>query len=51
MDACQDDVTKLNEVVVLPFRQVITYLTYRTSKNNMIEAIRKEQEQQSKYKR
>jgi hypothetical protein len=51
MDACQDDITKLNEVVVLPFRQVITYLTYRTSKNNLMEALRKEQEQKSKYNR
>jgi hypothetical protein len=30
---------------------VLTYLAYKTSKNNMITAVRKEEEQKSKYKR
>ena len=49
MDACGEDITKLGDVVNIPFRQVLTYLAYKTSKNNLIEALRKEQEQKSKY--
>jgi hypothetical protein len=51
MDACGEDITKLGDVTLLSYKQVLTFLSYKTSKNNMIEAIRKEQEQQSKYKR
>ena len=51
MDACDEDITKLDDVVNLPFRQVLTYLAYKTSKNNMIKAIRKEEEAKSKYNR
>ena len=51
MDACGEDITKMDETIAKPFRTILTYLSYITSKNNMIEAIRKEQEQQSKYKR
>lgn len=51
MDACQEDITKMDEVIEKPFKEVLTYLSYKTSKNKMIEAIRKEEEQKSKYKR
>lgn len=51
MDACDEDITKLDYVVDISFRQVLTYLAYKTSKNNMITAVRKEEEQKSKYKR
>jgi hypothetical protein len=51
MDACEEDITKMDEALAKPFRTVLTYLSYKTSKNNMIEAIRKEEEQKSKYKR
>jgi hypothetical protein len=51
MDACDEDITKLNDVIDLPFRPVVTYLAYKTSKNNMINAMRKEEETKSKYRR
>jgi hypothetical protein len=41
----------MENVVKIPFLQVITHLAYKTSKNNMLEAMRKEQESKSKYKK
>ena len=50
MDACNEDITKMDKAIEKPFKEVLTYLAYKTSKNKMIDAIRKEQEQKSKYR-
>ena len=44
MDACGEDITKLEQVIDLPYRNVLTYLAYKTSKNKMIEAINLEEQ-------
>jgi len=51
MDLCGENVLKINEAVDMKVSQALTFLAYKTSKNNMIEAIRKEEEMKSKYRR
>jgi hypothetical protein len=51
MDLCNEDVLKMNDAINMKVTQALTYLAYKTSKNNMIQAIRKEEETKSKYRR
>jgi hypothetical protein len=44
MDLAKDDVTKIKEATSVNVREALTYLAYNTSKNKMLEAIRKENE-------
>jgi hypothetical protein len=51
MELCNENILDMNKAINLKLTEGLTYLAYKTSKNNMIEAVRKEHEQQSKYKR
>lgn len=51
MDLCGENVLNMSDAIKLKTTEALTYLAYRTSKNNMIEAIRKEEEMKSKYRR
>lgn len=51
MDLCGENVLEMNDAIDLRLTEALTFLAYKTSKNNMIEAVRKEEELKSKYKR
>jgi len=51
MDLCNENALQIGDAINLKLTEALTFLAYKTSKNNMINAIRKEEEQKSKYKR
>jgi hypothetical protein len=51
MDLCGENALEINDAIDLRLTEALTFLAYKTSKNNMIEAVRKEEELKSKYKR
>jgi hypothetical protein len=51
MDLCDENVLRMKDAINLKLTEALTFLAYKTSKNNMINAVRKEEEQKSKYKR
>jgi hypothetical protein len=51
MELCNENALEMNKAINLKLTEALTYLAYKTSKNNMIEAVRKEHETKSKYNR
>lgn len=48
MDLANETPTKIKEAIIINVREALTYLAYNTSKNKMLELVRKENERKFK---
>ena len=48
MDLANETPTKIKDAIIINVREALTYLAYNTSKNKMLELIRKENERKLK---
>jgi hypothetical protein len=48
MDLANETPTKIKDAIIINVREALTYLAYNSSKNKMLESIRKENERKFK---